>query len=56
MNKQRKKVDNTMKQLASKMVYSEIDKWPPDCCGFIYQPKRPEFRPKAAEKKVKQEA
>lgn len=35
-----------LKAAASAMIHREMDKWPPDCYGFSYQPRRPE-KPKA---------
>lgn len=41
-----KKENNTCKKLmksaASAIIRREMDKWPPDCFGFSYQPMRPE--------------
>lgn len=48
-----KKENNTCKKLmksaASAIIRREMDKWPPDCFGFSYQPMRPD-KPKAAKK------
>ena len=48
-----KKENNTCKKLmksaASAIICREMDKWPPDCFVFSYQPMRPE-KPKAAKK------
>ena len=38
-NKTSKKIIRTA---ASAIVRQEMRKWPPDCVGFSYQPKRPE--------------
>lgn len=45
MNKQNPIVDKTMKQIASKIIRADLDKWPPDCCLFSYQPRRPAAPP-----------
>lgn len=52
MNKERLVVDKTMKRIASKLIRTEIDKWPPDCCGFTYQPKRPVINSKTTGSKT----
>lgn len=43
-NKTSKKI---LKTAASAIIRREMRKWPPDCYGFTYQPKRPE-KPGAA--------
>ncbi len=51
MNKQNPIVDKTMKQIASKIIRADLDKWPPDCCFLAYQPRRPASPPKGNHKK-----
>ena len=51
MNKQNPMVDKTMKLIASKIIRADLDKWPPDCCVFTYQPKRPASPPRENHKK-----
>lgn len=38
-NKTSKKI---LRSVATAIVRQEMYGWPPDCCGFSYQPKRPE--------------
>lgn len=38
-----------MKSAASAIIRREMDKWPPDCYGFAYQPMRPE-KPRISKK------
>lgn len=41
MESKKAKTNILLKKLATKMIYHEIEGWPPDCMGFVYQPKRP---------------
>lgn len=41
---------NLAKQAVQKMIRREADGWPPVCCGFNYQPHRPETPPKRRDK------
>ena len=51
MNKHNSVVDKVMKQMASKMIRADFDKWPPDCGLLTYQPKRPASPPKEKREK-----
>lgn len=41
MESKKAKTNILLKKLATKMIYHEIEGWPPTCMGFIYQSKRP---------------
>lgn len=35
------KTNTLLQRIATKMIYHELEGWPPDCVGFAYQPIRP---------------
>ena len=35
-------VKRTVKQAVQKMLLNEAKRWPPDCSGYFYQPRRPD--------------
>lgn len=45
-----KKKQGSVWKLVKRAVEVEVDMknlgWPPDCCGFLYQPQRPEKKSK----------
>ena len=42
------KANALLRRATEKMVRHEVAGWPPDCVGFLYQPKRPKQQDSAA--------
>lgn len=43
-------ITNILKQVVPALIQRERRKWPPDCNGFFYQPKRPVEKTQADKK------
>lgn len=42
----KEKVKAAVVDILDELIETELLKWPPDCAGILYQPKRPEMEDK----------